>query len=113
MIIPNTTLTVLRTNEASPPLDANGDPVDSDTAVATGLPATVTEKQQRSYNPASGVTAYRDVYLIELRPSAFTFTERDRVRDERRGTVYQVENVALSPAQLMAGNIRLTCSLVG
>jgi hypothetical protein len=113
MIIPNTTLAVLRTNEANPPTDEFGDPIDSDTVVASGLPATVTEKQQRTFNPATGVTAYRDTYLIELRPGAFVFTERDRVRDERRSTVYQVENVALSPAQLMGGNIRLTCSLVG
>lgn len=112
MIIPSTTVSVLRTNESSPPVDDYDDAVDSDTVVATGLPASITPKSRRTYDPGSGQHTIINEYVVDLRPHAFEFTERDRVRDDRTGTVYQVETVETSAAMLMQEVIQLTCSLV-
>lgn len=112
MIIPSTTITVLRTDELDPPLDEFGDPTDSDTVMAVGLPATITAQQERTRDPGSGQVTVIDWFLIELRPRVFVFTERDRVKDERTGIVYQVENVRTSSAMLMQEAIQLRCTAV-
>jgi hypothetical protein len=109
MIIPSTTVRVLRSVLS---VDGFGDPVDTDTVLVANLPACITPKTERTFNPASGQVTVINTFLIELRPKVVVFTERDRVVDERTGTVYQVENVATSSAMLMQEVISLTCSVV-
>jgi hypothetical protein len=112
VIIPSTTVTVLRTNEDAPPADDYDDAVESDTEVATALAACITPKSKRTFDPASGQVTVIEQFEIAFRPRAFEFTERDRVRDDRTGKVYQVESVTTSSAMLMQEAIRLTCSMV-
>lgn len=112
MIIPSTTVSVLRTDQTNPPLDGNGDPVDSDTVAVSGLPASITPWNQRTLDPASGQYVVVNKFQIQLRPQAFEFTEHDRIQDERTDALYQVENVITSAAMLMQEAITLRCSQV-
>jgi hypothetical protein len=108
VIIPSTTVSVLRGET----LDEFGEPADADTVVKAGMPACITPKTERTFNPASGQVTVLDTFQIELRPRAFEFTERDRVKDERTGLIYQVESVRTSSAMLMQEAITLRCSMV-
>lgn len=112
MIIPSTTITVLRTNEASPPVDAWEDATESDTVAASGLPASIEEQTKRKSDPGSGSVTMVEGFRVSLRPRAFDFATADRIRDERTGLVYQVETVGSSTPGLMQSCIRLFCTRV-
>lgn len=114
MIIPTTTVTVLRTDEDDPPRDAWGDPLDSDTVPAGGaaLPATREGTRRRTLDPASGQMQVTTEWGFQLDPGVFAFVETDRVRDDLTGEVFQVEDVDQSPSGLMQGVINLRCTLV-
>lgn len=105
MLIPNTTVSVLRGES----VDALGDPVDLDTVVASALPAWIDVKLSRTFDPASGQVTILKGYQVLLRTGVFAFSERDRLKDERTGLTYQVETVETT-AGLFASNIRLMCS---
>ena len=114
MIIPTTTVSVLRVDEDNPPTDEWGDPVDvPDTVVASKLPATVQPVNSAYFDPGSGQVLTRQLWSVTLRPGAFAFQATDRVKDENTGEVYQVEDVTASPARLMQGVIHLRCTQVG
>jgi hypothetical protein len=105
MIIPNTTVRVLRGES----VDALGDPIDLDTVVASALPAWIDVKMSRTYDPASGKVTILKGYAILLRTGVFAFSERDRVQDEHTGLTYQVETVETTGG-LFASSIRLSCT---
>jgi hypothetical protein len=108
MIIPSTTVTVLRGDGAA---DEYGDPTDADAAVAAGLPAYLEVGTQRQYNPETGMTATLDGFKVLLRPHVFDFHPTDRITDDRTGLTYQVETVGVT-AGFMNENIRLFCTRV-
>lgn len=110
MIIPNTTITVFRNSGTT--ADDWGDEIDQDTPAAVGLPASIETKQKRTFNPGSGQHTIMDGFQISLRPRAFAFGERDRVKDERSGLVYQVETVSGDAPGLMPQPIKLFCTKV-
>lgn len=113
MIIPTTTVSVLRGDETNPAADAWGDPVDVDTPVASALPASITPVSTTYFDPASGRQLQVRNWAVTLRSGAFAFRTTDRVRDETTGDVYQVEEVTTSPARLMHQVIHLRCTQVG
>ena len=113
MIVPTTTVSVLRGDEDNPAVDDWGDPVDVDTVVKAGLAATIQPVNSTTFDPASGKRLTRQQWSISLRPRVFTFLVTDRVRDDATGAIYQVEDVITSPARLMQGVIHLRCTQVG
>lgn len=114
MIIPSTTLSALRTNEASPPVDTWGDALDSDTVVASAMPAWLEQATARRLDPASGRMVTIEGWTVLLRPiSALGYTPAatDRLKDERTGEVYQVETVYKTTG-FMNKNVKLFCTQV-
>jgi hypothetical protein len=111
MIIPSTTVTVYRTDEASPPVNEYGDAVDSDIAVATKLPAWIEETTRTTRDPGSGQLLVINGFKVLLRPKVFEFRETDRLVDEHTNLVYQVETVGITSG-FASTNIRLFCTLV-
>lgn len=112
MIVPTTTVSVLRGDESNPAVDEWGDPIDSDTVVKSGLPASIVPVNSTRFDPASGQLLTRQLWSVSLRPRVFAFQPTDRVRDDETGDVYQVEDVVASPARLMQQVIHLRCSRV-
>lgn len=114
MIIPSTTVSALRTNEASPPVDAWGDAVEADTVVASAMPAWVEQATARRMDPASGRMVTIEGWKVLLRPISglgYTPAETDRLKDERTGEVYQVETVYKTTG-FMNKNVRMFCTQV-
>lgn len=111
MIIPSTTIKVLRGDESSPAVDGYGDPVDVDTVVASGLPAYLEVGTQRQYDPETGMVVSLDGFKVLLRPHVFDFKQTDRIIDERTGETYQVETAGITQG-FMNQNIRLFCTKV-
>jgi len=112
MIVPTTTVSVLRGDEDNPAVDEWGDPIDVDTVVKAGLPAAIQPTSSTRFDPGSGQLITRQQWSISLRPRVFAFLATDRVRDEATGDVYQVEDVVQSPARLMQQVIHLRCTRV-
>jgi hypothetical protein len=111
VIIPSTTVSVLRGNESSPAVDGYGDPVDVDAVAASGLPAYLEVGTQRQYDPETGMTTTLDGFRVLLRPRVFDFNPTDRIVDERTQLTYQVETVGTTQG-FMNQNIRLFCTRV-
>lgn len=94
MIFGTTRVDVLRTDEANPPVDGFGDPVDSDTTVLAGLPADIQRMTIRRQNPTTGRLLTIAGYEVSVRiTTGFTFQPTDRLVDTRTGDVLQVETV--------------------
>lgn len=109
MIIPSTTVTVLR--DTGPLSDGWDDLPETDTVAAVGLPAWIEHTERRTIDPASGRAVVINGFKVLLRPRVFAFRESDRIKDERTGQVYQVETVATTSG-FMNENIRLFCTQV-
>lgn len=94
MIFGNTRVDVLRTDEANPPLDAFGDPIDSDTTVLSGLPADIQRATIRRMDPTSSKMLTLTGFEVQTRVTpGFTFQPTDRLVDLQTGDVLQVETV--------------------
>jgi hypothetical protein len=94
MIFGNTRVDVLRTDEANPPRDSFGDPVDSDTPVLSGLPADVQRVTIRRQDPTSGRLLTVTGFEVSVRITpGFTFQPTDRLVDAQTGDVLQVETI--------------------
>ena len=93
--IPTTRVTVLRGTGT----DLWGDPTDTATAIATGVPAYVTAGSangapggQQSGRPVDGQGGVLEAFTVRLRPRVDVL-EQDRLVDERTTAVYQVTDV--------------------
>jgi hypothetical protein len=84
---PTTTVSVLRGQTT----DSYGDVVDSDTVVASGIPASIIERTQRVHGPKDSED--RIIRIFKLRvPRGTGLLKDDRVKDAA-GQVYIVDNV--------------------
>lgn len=87
--IPTTTVSILRGTTT----DAYGDPVDGTTVAASGVLASLLEQRV-------GVTTGADDRVQQLRaitgrlPAGTDVEEGDRIRDERTGEIYVIDNVS-------------------
>lgn len=100
--IATTTLTVLRGTTT----DAYGDEQDTDTPVATGVIAALTEQSRRvttRENPTPRIVRY----AVARVPAGTDIRDQDRVRDERTGAVYIVEAPSSMANPAMAVDLRL------
>lgn len=102
--VPSTTVTVLGDPRAPVAENAYGDEVDDTTEVASGLPATWTEKDQRTQEPASGRWTIVEGFEVRLRPGT-AITEDQRLRNERTGEIGQVVRVIRSANGLIASDV--------
>lgn len=89
--IPSTTVSVLRSVSAQ---NAWGDDVDTNTPIATGLPAAVVEDKQRSYLASEQRGGVVEYFAIRFRPGT-DVREGDRLLDERSTAIYQVDTVSI------------------
>jgi hypothetical protein len=87
--IATTTVSILRGTTT----DAYGDERDTDTPVATGIPASLTE-QSRRVTTRDDPTPRIVRYAVARLPARTDVTDQDRIRDERTGAVYIVDAVS-------------------
>lgn len=100
--IPTTTVAILRGET----IDEYGDPVDSDTPIRAGVPISLIERDQRVYVPAESRTTIVRHVTGRARPGT-PIRERDRLRDERTGSIYLVEAVSRSGTVIGSPDLRL------
>src|SRR5690606_24421717 len=94
VFIPSTRMTVQRGTLAA---NEFGDELPATTAIATGVPASVSEglgstspqHTQRSFQPVEMRGGVVETFTIRLRPGT-DVVEDDRLVDERTGAIYQV-----------------------
>lgn len=87
--IPTCLVSVLRGEAA----DTYGDTIDTDTPIATGVPASIIEAGQDIGQPAESRTTRVRVFTGRVRPEV-DVREGDRLRDETALTIYLVEGVS-------------------
>jgi hypothetical protein len=107
VFVPTTTVAVLRGTDTDP----YGDEVDTSTAVATGIPAAVTELTEQGFRRVTGRAGVVEGFSIRVR-SGVDVVEQDRLRDERSGAVYQVESVSHPQSIVGAADVRVTAARV-
>jgi hypothetical protein len=100
--IATTLLTVLRGTTT----DGYGDEQDTDTAVATGIPASLTE-QSRRVTTRDDPTPRIVRYAIARVAAGTDVRDQDRVRDERTGAVYIVDSPSSMANPALAVDLRL------
>lgn len=97
-----TTIAVLRGTAT----DAYGDEQDTDTPVATGIPASLTE-QSRRVTTRDDPTPRIVRYAVARVAAGIDITDQDRVRDERTGAVYIVDAVSSMANPAVTPDLRL------
>jgi hypothetical protein len=102
LAVATTTLTVLRGTTT----DAYGDEQDTDTVVATGVVASLTE-QSRRVTTRDDPTPRVVRYAVARVTAGTDITDQDRVRDERTGAVYIVDAVSQMANPAVAADLRL------
>jgi hypothetical protein len=109
VFIPTTTVTIERDNGTAPAtgtyVEGYGDSIANWTAAATGVPAYLYEDDQRTWDPSSSRQTIRTVTICRLRPTV-DLRNRDRVRDERTGAIYQVDTISNEPSVIGLADIR-------
>lgn len=100
--IATTRLSVLRGTTTN----AYGDEQDTDTAVATGIPASLTE-QSRRVTTRDDPTPRIISYAIARVAAGTDIRDQDRVRDERTGAVYIVDAPSSMTNPALAVDLRL------
>lgn len=100
---PTTTVSVLRGET----LDEFGDPVDSDSSVRAGVPIAITEYSRRIFVAAEQrMTVVRQCWG-RVRPG-FDIREKDRLRDERTGRIYLVEEISQPALSTNLADMRIS-----
>ncbi len=100
--IATTTLAVLRGTTT----DAYGDEQDTDTPVAVGIPASLTE-QTRRVTTRDDPTPRIVRYAVARVSAGTDVTDQDRVRDERTGAVYIVDAASSMANPALTADLRL------
>ncbi len=100
--VATTTVAILRGSST----DDYGDVVESTTAIATGVPASIIE--QRRLVATESEPQPRAVVFYTGRVGALVdVTDGDRIRDERTGEVYLVDTVSRTSSPVMVNDRRL------
>ncbi len=86
--------------------DGYGDEVDTDTPIASSIPAALTE-QSRRVTTRDDPTPRIVRYAVARVPARTEVTDQDRVRDERTGAVYIVDAVSSMTNPAAAADLRL------
>lgn len=102
LALATTTLTVYRGTTT----DAYGDEQDTDTPIATGIPASLTE-QSRLVTTRDDPTPRIVRYAVARVTAGTDITDQDRVKDERTGAVYIVDAASQMTNPAVASDLRL------
>lgn len=95
-----TTVAILRTDPDDPDaVDEYGDPRDTDTPVATGVPASIIQQTVRQWLPAENRLTIAETHLGRLRGDV-DVKPTDRLRDEQTGEIYTIEGLVQPQAPL-------------
>lgn len=86
--------------------DAYGDEQDTDTPIATGIPASLTE-QSRRVTTRDDPTPRIVRYAVARVSAGTDVTDQDRVKDERTGAVYIVDAVSSMANPALTADLRL------
>lgn len=86
--------------------DAYGDPIDLDTQVASGIPASIIESQSRPQRPVDGRTDNVRSYTMRVRRNV-SVRRDDRVRDLNSGVVYVIDEVVTPVNPVGHGAVRV------
>jgi hypothetical protein len=86
--------------------DAWGDEQDTDTPVASGIPASLTE-QSRRVTTRDDPTPRIVRYAVARVAAGTDVTDQDRVRDDRTGQIYSVDAVSSMANPAAAADLRL------
>lgn len=97
-----TTITVLRGTAT----DGYGDETDTNTPVATGIPASLVE-QTRRVTTRDDPTPRIVRYAVGRVTAGTDITDQDRLRDESTGAVYIVDAVSSMNSAAVAADLRL------
>lgn len=100
--IATTVLTVLRGTTT----DVYGDEQDTDTVIASGIPASLTE-QSRRVTTRDDPTPRIVRYAVARVPAGTDVSDQDRLRDERTGAIYIVDAVSSMANPAAVPDIRL------
>lgn len=100
--VATTKVTILRGTTT----DVYGDEQDTDTPIATGVPASLTE-QSRRVTTRDDPTPRIVRYAVARVTAGTDITDQDRVRDERTGAVYIVDAVSQMANPAVAADLRL------
>lgn len=85
---PTTTGSILRGETTSEFTDV----VDTETVVATGIPASIIERTQRVHGPKDSEDRIIRIFKLRI-PRNSGLLKNDRFRDDRTGVIYIVDNV--------------------
>lgn len=122
--VPNAVLSVFPNLADTEGTDDWGYPVDNpnpDVSIAakTGIYALITQGSgvssmagQTVNDPGTGNVTVVTKFVIRCRPGAWDFQPDDRVRDERTGLIYQVNNVKANAGVVQQADIVLSCKRV-
>ena len=88
---PTTYVTVLRTSPSTL-TDEFGDPMDNETVASTGNPWSIIQQRQRQFVPAEGRATIIEVIAGRCRANV-DVKNTDRLRDERTGFLYMIEEL--------------------
>ena len=93
-------------------VDQYGDETATNTIVASGVPVTITEIKQRSYQSTESRGGQVEEFTVRFRP-AVTVQEGDRLVNQVTGEAYRVQTVRHSPGVVGLADVRVTAVQVG
>lgn len=99
---PTTTVSILSGSST----DDLGDVREGTTVSASGVPASILERTKRVFVPADQRVQTVTFYTGRL-PAGTVITVANRVKDERTGAVYSVDNVSTVVSPVMTPDLRL------
>lgn len=100
--VATTTISILRGTST----DVYGDVTDTDTVAASGIPASILEQRKTVTTPADnrvqqvGFFTGRVSQLVDVRIG-------DRIRDERTGSIYVLDNISTVASPALGNDSRL------
>lgn len=100
---PTTTVSILGGEQTS---DDLGDPVESQTVLAAGVPASIME-QARQVTEPNDMRAQTVRFFTGRLPSGTVVSTANRILDERTGQIYVIDSVANVAAPTHTNDIRL------
>ncbi|WP_445520439.1 hypothetical protein [Streptomyces sp. NEAU-174] len=92
--------------------DEFGDEKDTETPLATGIPASLMEATRQAFEPVTGTPRIVRTHVCRLSP-ATSVTEENRIRDEQSGEIYIVVSVTRNANPVMAQPLRLDLKRTG
>lgn len=92
--------------------DTFGDPADTTTAHAAGIPAALTESSRQTYEPVTGTPRIIRTHVARV-PATTDVTENDRILDETSNEIYIVVSVTKNSNPVLVQPLRLDLKRTG